>query len=97
MEPIRELLREQSKGLITAYPEIALGLASCKYVEYTHLLSRADSIFSASMMIRFLELLRTNYGGGRGYFKNNCGFTDDELDLLHGELLVDETTDEWLE
>lgn len=44
------------------------------------------------MMIKFLDLLRTKYGGGRGYFENKCGFTDEELDFLRAALLVEETT-----
>ncbi|KIM31931.1 hypothetical protein M408DRAFT_64159, partial [Serendipita vermifera MAFF 305830] len=73
LEPIRELLREQSKALIESYPELALALAACKC---------------------FLDLLRTKYGGAKGYFKSKCGFTDEELDLLRTTMLVEEVTNE---
>lgn len=78
LEPIRELLREQSKALIESYPELALAFAAC----------------NAGAMIKFLDLLRTKYGGAKGYFKSKCGFTDEELDLLRTKMLVKEVTNE---
>jgi hypothetical protein len=48
-------------------------------------------ILSASVMLKFLPLLRTKYGGARGYFKNHSRVTDEELDLLCASLLVEGT------
>jgi len=42
-------------------------------------------------MIKFLGLLRTKYGGARGYFKTHAGLVDEDLDLLRASLLVEGT------
>jgi hypothetical protein len=42
-------------------------------------------------MIKFLGLLRTKYGGARGYFRTHAGLVDEDLDLLHTALLVEGT------
>jgi hypothetical protein len=42
-------------------------------------------------MIKFLGLLRTKYGGARGYFRTHAGIADEDLDLLGAFLLVEGT------
>jgi hypothetical protein len=39
-------------------------------------------------MMRLLELLRTKYGGARGYFKEHSGLTDVDLDAIRNSLIV---------
>lgn len=73
LEPARAALIEQFKELIATYPHVAIGIASS----------------NASLMLKFLEMLRTKYGGARGYFKERSGLTDVELDELRAALLVD--------
>ena len=51
--------------------------------------SMMTTLVSASLMILFLDLLRTKYGGARGYFKKYSGFTDEELDSLIVTMTVD--------
>jgi hypothetical protein len=44
--------------------------------------------FRAIVMTRFLEILKTKYGGARGYFKEYSGLTDEELDIIRNSLVV---------
>lgn len=60
LEPSRAALVEQFKDLMASHPGVAIGMASS----------------NASAMILFLKLLRTKYGGARGYFKTHSGVTD---------------------
>ncbi|KAG8840540.1 hypothetical protein FS842_003826 [Serendipita sp. 407] len=74
LEPLREELLENFKGLMATHPQVAIGLASS----------------NASAMLKFLDLLRTKYGGPRAYFIQYSGFTDEELDLLCEKLVTEE-------
>ncbi|PVG02936.1 hypothetical protein CPB86DRAFT_696106 [Serendipita vermifera] len=72
LEPSREAIKEQFKQIIIADKQAAIALASS----------------NASLMLRFLGLLKTKYGGARGYFKEYSSLTDDELDLIKRSLIV---------
>ncbi|CAG8599162.1 11724_t:CDS:10 [Acaulospora colombiana] len=71
LEPSREAIKEQFKQIIIADRQAAIALASS----------------NASLMLRFLGLLKTKYGGARAYFKEYSGLTDDELDLIKRSLI----------
>lgn len=46
---------------------------------------------SASLMITFVELIRTKYGGARQWFIQCSGLSDEELDLIRA-YLIEETS-----
>jgi len=73
LEPVREVLAAQFKDMLTAHPEVATAMAAS----------------SADVMLKLLDLLRTKYGGARGWFKQCAGLTDEELDEIKAGLLVE--------
>ncbi|PVG02935.1 hypothetical protein CPB86DRAFT_811073 [Serendipita vermifera] len=72
LEPLREALATQFKDLSAVNQVAARTLGSSR----------------ASNMMRLLELLRTKYGGARGYFKEYSELTDEELDTIRSSLIV---------
>lgn len=40
-------------------------------------------------MMKFLEHVRTKYGGGRGWFLKKAGLTEEELDEIRAGLIVE--------
>ena len=88
LEPIREILNEQFKDFMAAYPKAALALASSEYVPPHFRWRKSLTRLSASSMHEFLHLLRTKYGSSRAYFVKEAGFTDEELDVLCERLVV---------
>lgn len=44
---------------------------------------------SASLMMKFTELIRTRYGGARQWFGKYCQLTEEELDLIRTGLIVE--------
>lgn len=41
-------------------------------------------------MIGALEMLRGEFGGAEGYFRERCGFSGEEIERIRGYLVVDE-------
>ncbi|CAG8599177.1 11725_t:CDS:2 [Acaulospora colombiana] len=72
LEPMRSILENQFKDLKAVNQEAAATFGSSRTV----------------VMMRFLEALKTKYGGARGYFKEYSGLTDDELDIIRNSLVV---------
>ena len=39
-------------------------------------------------MLAFLELLQEKYGGAKGYIREICGLTDDDIQIIRQNLIT---------
>ncbi|KAF8457523.1 protein-tyrosine phosphatase-like protein [Terfezia claveryi] len=93
----------RDEDIAKEYAYTAEGLASVKEGMLQYLMKdkasmdgggreRAENMLSSKpeSMLRFVEIVRSEYGGVEGYMMNTLGFTKDEIETIRSHLVTDE-------